>query len=183
MERATRELIASGPAQRALKARDKAPDFTLPDPNGRAVSSAALLADGSADRVVLPRRVVPLLQPGVAGAPGSATEIPRVRRQCRRNLRRPHRTTASRCVRMRILVGSLAVGPLVVPPRPGENAQRKYLRAQRFQATAEKDSPANTQTARCAGCLTFIFTEQLSEFHDDEIATAPERRVAMCLPK
>src|SRR5438132_368796 len=46
MERATRELIASGLAQRALKAGDKAPDFTLPDPNGRAVSSAALLADG-----------------------------------------------------------------------------------------------------------------------------------------
>ena len=46
MERATRELIASGLAQRALKAGDKAPDFTLPDPNARAVSSAALLADG-----------------------------------------------------------------------------------------------------------------------------------------
>ena len=46
MERATRELIASGLAQRALKAGDKAPDFTLPDPNGRAMSSAALLADG-----------------------------------------------------------------------------------------------------------------------------------------
>jgi len=46
MERATRELIASGLARRALKAGDKAPDFTLPDPNARAVSSAALLADG-----------------------------------------------------------------------------------------------------------------------------------------
>jgi len=46
MERATRELIAAGLAQRALKAGDKAPDFTLPDPNARAVSSAALLADG-----------------------------------------------------------------------------------------------------------------------------------------
>ncbi len=46
MERATRELIASGLAQRALKAGCKAPDFTLPDPNARAVSSAALLADG-----------------------------------------------------------------------------------------------------------------------------------------
>jgi peroxiredoxin len=46
MERAARELIASGLAQRALKAGDKAPDFTRPDPNGRTVSSAALLADG-----------------------------------------------------------------------------------------------------------------------------------------
>jgi hypothetical protein len=46
MERSTRELIASGLAHRALKAGDKTPDFTLPDPNGRAVSSAALLADG-----------------------------------------------------------------------------------------------------------------------------------------
>ena len=46
MERATRELIASGLAQRALKAGDKAPEFTLPDPNGRPVSSAVLLAGG-----------------------------------------------------------------------------------------------------------------------------------------
>jgi hypothetical protein len=35
MERATREVIASGLAQRALKAGDKAPDFTLPDPSGK----------------------------------------------------------------------------------------------------------------------------------------------------
>src|ERR1700739_556406 len=46
MERATRELIASGQAQRALKAGDKAPEFTLPDPHGRPVSSAKLLAQG-----------------------------------------------------------------------------------------------------------------------------------------
>jgi peroxiredoxin len=46
MERATRELIASGQAQRALKAGDKAPEFTLPDPDSRPVSSAALLAQG-----------------------------------------------------------------------------------------------------------------------------------------
>jgi hypothetical protein len=46
MERNTRELIASSLAQRALKAGDKAPDFTLPDANGRAVSSPALVADG-----------------------------------------------------------------------------------------------------------------------------------------
>jgi peroxiredoxin len=44
IERATSELIASGQAQRALKAGDRAPEFTLPDPDGRPVSSAALLA-------------------------------------------------------------------------------------------------------------------------------------------
>jgi len=46
MHRATAELIASGAATRALKAGDTAPVFTLNDPDGRPVSSAALLARG-----------------------------------------------------------------------------------------------------------------------------------------
>lgn len=46
MHRATSELIASGAATRALKAGDKAPAFTLKDPDGNQVSSAGLLADG-----------------------------------------------------------------------------------------------------------------------------------------
>lgn len=46
MHRATAALIASGAAGRALKAGDKAPAFTLPDPEGRPVSSAGLLTQG-----------------------------------------------------------------------------------------------------------------------------------------
>ncbi|SFK50485.1 Peroxiredoxin [Sphingomonas sp. NFR04] len=46
MHRATAELIASGAAAKALKAGDKAPAFTLTDPDGTPVSSAALLAKG-----------------------------------------------------------------------------------------------------------------------------------------
>ncbi len=46
MHRATTELIASGAATRALKAGDRAPRFTLNDPDGKPVSSAALLAQG-----------------------------------------------------------------------------------------------------------------------------------------
>lgn len=46
MHRATAELVASGQAQRALKAGDPAPDFTLNDPDGRPVSSSDLLAKG-----------------------------------------------------------------------------------------------------------------------------------------
>lgn len=46
MHRATRELIASGAAQRALKAGDTAPVFKLPDAEGHIVSSAALLKNG-----------------------------------------------------------------------------------------------------------------------------------------
>jgi peroxiredoxin len=46
MHRATRELIGSGLAGRALKAGDVAPDFTLGDPEGVPVSSADLLAKG-----------------------------------------------------------------------------------------------------------------------------------------
>ncbi|MGO9048753.1 MAG: peroxiredoxin-like family protein [Xanthobacteraceae bacterium] len=46
MHRATVELIASGQAQRALKAGDRAPDFVLDDPDGNPVSSRDLLAKG-----------------------------------------------------------------------------------------------------------------------------------------
>ncbi|MBK5511055.1 MULTISPECIES: peroxiredoxin-like family protein [unclassified Pseudomonas] len=46
MERATAELIASGAADKALKVGDKAPLFTLKDPDGKPVSSADLLAKG-----------------------------------------------------------------------------------------------------------------------------------------
>ena len=46
MHRATAELVASGAATRALRAGDKAPAFTLNDPDGQAVSSADLLANG-----------------------------------------------------------------------------------------------------------------------------------------
>lgn len=46
MHRVTDELIASGQAQRALNTGDIAPFFTLPDPEGRLVSSRELLAKG-----------------------------------------------------------------------------------------------------------------------------------------
>ena len=46
MHRATAELIASGAAEKALKAGDKAPPFALNDPEGNPVSSADLLSKG-----------------------------------------------------------------------------------------------------------------------------------------
>jgi peroxiredoxin len=46
MHRATAELIESGAAQRAKKAGDVAPSFSLRDPEGNAVSSADLLKRG-----------------------------------------------------------------------------------------------------------------------------------------
>lgn len=46
MHRATAELIASGAARKALKAGDKAPAFTLDDPDGNPVSSTDLLRQG-----------------------------------------------------------------------------------------------------------------------------------------
>jgi peroxiredoxin len=46
MHRATDELIASGAAERALKAGDRAPEFTLKDADDRKVSSRELLAKG-----------------------------------------------------------------------------------------------------------------------------------------
>jgi peroxiredoxin len=46
MHRATDELIASGTAAHAIKAGDRAPRFTLDDPDGRPVASADLLARG-----------------------------------------------------------------------------------------------------------------------------------------
>ena len=47
MHRATAELIASGIANKALKAGDEAPFFTLRDAEGNAVSSADLLRKGT----------------------------------------------------------------------------------------------------------------------------------------
>ena len=46
MDRATEELIASGAADRALKAGAKAPSFTLKDADGHAYSSDELLEQG-----------------------------------------------------------------------------------------------------------------------------------------
>ena len=46
MEEATEELIRSGIAEGAKKPGDRAPDFTLPDPNGEQVSLSHLLAQG-----------------------------------------------------------------------------------------------------------------------------------------
>jgi peroxiredoxin len=46
MERATLSLVESGQADRALKAGDIAPGFTLTDADGNSVSSQALLARG-----------------------------------------------------------------------------------------------------------------------------------------
>jgi len=46
MDRTTQALIASGADAKALKVGDKAPSFTLPDPDKNPVSSAALLAKG-----------------------------------------------------------------------------------------------------------------------------------------
>jgi peroxiredoxin len=46
MRRVTDELIASGQAEHALKAGDRAPSFTLPDQEGKPVSSQDLLAKG-----------------------------------------------------------------------------------------------------------------------------------------
>ena len=46
MQRGTAELITSGQAQRARKAGDPAPEFTLKAPDGRPVSSRELLAKG-----------------------------------------------------------------------------------------------------------------------------------------
>jgi peroxiredoxin len=46
MRKATADLIASGQAERALKAGMKAPDFALPDAHGATVRSAELLKKG-----------------------------------------------------------------------------------------------------------------------------------------
>jgi peroxiredoxin len=46
MHRATDELIATGAAQKAMKAGDHAPSFTLGDPDGKPVSSIELLRRG-----------------------------------------------------------------------------------------------------------------------------------------
>lgn len=46
LQRSVTELIADGALQRARKAGDRAPAFTLPDPEGKPVSSSELLKAG-----------------------------------------------------------------------------------------------------------------------------------------
>jgi peroxiredoxin len=46
LHKSTAELIASGQAARALKAGDRAPEFTLPDADGKQVTSIELLKRG-----------------------------------------------------------------------------------------------------------------------------------------
>ena len=46
MEEATEKLIRSGIAEKAKKKGERAPDFTLPNPNGEQVSLSRLLAQG-----------------------------------------------------------------------------------------------------------------------------------------
>lgn len=46
LHRSTEELVASGQAERAKKAGDRAPTFSLEDTDGRTVNLADLLADG-----------------------------------------------------------------------------------------------------------------------------------------
>jgi peroxiredoxin len=46
MDRATDELVLSGQVQRALHSGDRAPEFTLNDPDGKPVSSKDLLEKG-----------------------------------------------------------------------------------------------------------------------------------------
>jgi peroxiredoxin len=46
MHQATAELLASGLADKALKVGEKAPAFTLPNPDGVEVSLADLLKEG-----------------------------------------------------------------------------------------------------------------------------------------
>ncbi len=46
MQQATEQLRQSGIAARSLQVGDRAPEFSLPDVNGKIISSAELLANG-----------------------------------------------------------------------------------------------------------------------------------------
>jgi hypothetical protein len=99
MQRATAELIASGAAQRAKKAGDVAPSFSLKDPEGNVVSSDALLRKGplvvSFYRGVWCPYCNMELQALDAAKPVSTGTAPR----CSRSRRRLRRTAANRCAR------------------------------------------------------------------------------------
>ena len=86
MHRATAELIESGAAQRAKKAGDVAPSFSLKDPEGNVVNSADLLEARPAGSELLPRRLVPVLQYGAAVARSRQGGVRQVQRLAGRDL-------------------------------------------------------------------------------------------------
>jgi hypothetical protein len=55
------ELRAGFALERAIGLDDRAPDFTLPNPQGRTVSLRELAAGRTCRRHVLPRRLVPAI--------------------------------------------------------------------------------------------------------------------------
>ena len=68
MHRATAELIESGAAQRAKKAGDVGPEFSLKDPEGDVVNSSESPETRPVGAQLLPRCMVPVLQHGAPGA-------------------------------------------------------------------------------------------------------------------
>jgi hypothetical protein len=76
MHRVTDELIASGQAQRALKAGDRAPDFDLPDSEGKTVSSRDLLAKGPIVSDLKGSRYRSLPSPSIARVAARRAERP-----------------------------------------------------------------------------------------------------------
>ncbi len=76
MHRATAELIASGQAERARHVGDVAPAFTLADPDGHPVSSAALLAHGPLVLTFYRGVWCPYCNMELAGSPGGPPRDP-----------------------------------------------------------------------------------------------------------
>jgi hypothetical protein len=75
MDAETEALRASGIERRALKPGAIAPDFMLPDAQGRCVRLQSLLGQGPVVLVFYRRRLVPLLQFALAGLSTGFAEV------------------------------------------------------------------------------------------------------------
>lgn len=70
LQTSLRELLASGLAEKALQVGQKVPDGVLPNAFGQKNSHSGSLCPGAAGDQLLPGKLVPLLQFGIAGPTG-----------------------------------------------------------------------------------------------------------------
>ncbi len=101
MHKATADLIASGQADRALKAGDRAPKFAFPDAHGQTLRSTDLIEDGPVVLTFYRGVWCPYCNMDLQAIERRRTTCARLALRWSRSRPRPRRTAGSLSERMR----------------------------------------------------------------------------------